>query len=52
MIACAKFYSEFVETLDGISQNRLSFTRHIATVVLVEIMSIHTINSGCIEINV
>ena len=24
MIACAKLYSEFVETLDGISQNRLS----------------------------
>ena len=28
------------------------FTRHIATVVLLVIMSIHTINSGCIEINV
>lgn len=28
------------------------FTRHIATVVLLEIASIHTINSGCIEINV
>ena len=28
------------------------FTRHIATMVLLEIMYIHTINSGCIEINV
>ena len=28
------------------------FTRHIATVVLLEIISIHTISSGCIEINV
>lgn len=28
------------------------FTRHIATVVLLEIMFIHTISSGCIEINV
>lgn len=28
------------------------FTRHIATVGLLEITSIHTISSGCIEINV
>ena len=47
---CAKLCSEFVESIDGISQNQ--FTRHIETADLIDIASIHTIGSGCIEINV
>ena len=47
---CAKLCSEFVESTDGISQNQ--FTRHLETAVLIKIASVHTIRSGCIEINV